>query len=753
MSGVAVAPSGALPVESTSFVGRRNDLAEARTQLATTRLLTVTGPGGVGKTRFAVQLAQTVSRVYRDGLWFIELDSLPGDSNADSVAAAVASALFVAWGQSRPADAVAAAIGSNEVLLVFDNCEHVLPAIRGLIVEILDRCAGAKILATSREPLNVSGESVRPLTPLDHASTETTGDRKSEAVALFIDRARAIVPAFDPKGPELTTVASICESLEGIPLAIELAAVRQRILSPSQILERLRRPLDLLSGRSTDAPTRHRTLRSSIEWSYELCTPQERWLWRRLSVFAGGWDLAEAEAVADPVVIAQSEVLDVLQSLVEKSIVVVHDDGDEFWYSLLTSIRQFGSDMLDASGERDAALGALLSATVARLYQVEAEWIGPRQDHWLRLYFRAAATIRAAIEISLAGEQSERALQLTLIGWRVSWQAVGRVDEHRAWLTRVLAHTSEPTPLRAQALVLSAAHAAAQGEHDRARERMQEAEDVANRLHDPLLQTIVNGVGAEFLPDTEQTLAMRAAMAGLERVRPDLSARYYSRIRLALQYQRMGDIELASKARQEILDDSTRTGERYESSYLMLHSGRLAALSGEPASAIDRTRIALQYKIGLTNPGGVAQALEVLSFAFAEQGDAEQAATLLGAARTYWRVTGAFPIGDATLLAIRTTPDRTARAILGDARFALFYDRGRRLSADQAIDLALGTEAGGETRVRAPHQSSPSEPPDPPRDLPQRQSHRRDRRCRRGNFRSPRWSPTAAATSRSQLHC
>src|SRR6516164_504795 len=349
--------TGNLPAELTTFVGRRGELAEVRRLLAGSRLVTLTGVGGVGKTRLALRAAAGLARAFRDGVWLVQLDQLRDQA---LVAQAVAGALGL---QDRAGYAQAAALAdylsARQLLLVLDNCEHLVDAAAKLADLLLRAAAGLRVLATSREALTTDGETVLAVPPL---AAPEAGRRltvaelaRFPAAGLFAERAAQVVPGFALNEANMAAVAGICGRLEGLPLAIELAAAQTRVLSPEQIDARLGDRLGLLTRGGRARPARQQTLRASIEWSWELCTRAERLLWARCSVFAGGFELDAAEDICADDRLAAGDVLDLLAALASKSILAVEHGEGVARYRLPETLREYGQERLRESGE-DTAL-------------------------------------------------------------------------------------------------------------------------------------------------------------------------------------------------------------------------------------------------------------------------------------------------------------------------------------------------------------------------------------------------------------
>src|SRR5919202_4260889 len=351
-------PSHNLPLELTSFIGREREIAEVKRLLlleGKDRLLTLTGPGGCGKTRLTLKVSFEVVQEFEDGVWFVELSSL---SDPELVPQAVASVLEVREAPGRSlTEVLTEDLKSKKMLLVLDNCEHVIDACAALADALLRACPELRILATSREALSIAGEAtwlVPPLSLPDPEHPPPVEDLAGyEAVRLFLERAAAVSSRFELTERNAPAVAQVCRRVDGMPLAIELAAARAKVLSVEQIASRLEDSFRLLATDSRTALPRQRTLRATIGWSYELLSQEEQALFRRLSVFAGGFALEAAEAVCTGVGIEREDVLDLLTHLVDKSLVLVTEQDGEARYRLLETVRQYGWEKLRESGEAE----------------------------------------------------------------------------------------------------------------------------------------------------------------------------------------------------------------------------------------------------------------------------------------------------------------------------------------------------------------------------------------------------------------
>jgi predicted ATPase/class 3 adenylate cyclase len=460
-----------LPRQLSTFVGREDALEAVTAQLATTPLLTLVGPGGVGKTRLAMEAADRAMDTVPDGVWVVELASLDDGS---LIPETIASTLHVKEQPGVPViSTLALHIGERRILLLFDDCDHVLGAVAEVVDELLRGCAGLRVLATSREALGIPGETLFPVGSMSLPAPEAVVSVQSletiaevEAVRLFVDRARAVQPSFALTERNAVAVAQICRRLDGIPLAIELAAARVRALPPEQIAARLDDRFRLLTGGSRTALPRHRTLKATMDWSFELLTDAERTLFVRLAVFAGSFDLDAAEAVGSGDPVDRGEVLDLLSRLIDRSLVDLEETPNEARYRLLDTIQQYGQERLveaDPAGEVRARHRAHVLWLVEQL--APRLFAGPDAAPTAERLALDHENIRAALQACDA-DPAGAADELRLAGnlWRY-WEMSGLLAEGRGWLTRALARTDgEVSELRANALSGLGSLAAQQGD-------------------------------------------------------------------------------------------------------------------------------------------------------------------------------------------------------------------------------------------------------------------------------------------------
>jgi predicted ATPase/DNA-binding CsgD family transcriptional regulator len=426
-----------LPVLLTSFVGREQEVADLQNRLTTeARLLTLTGPGGSGKTRLAQAVSSGLAGRFEDGVWWVEFAPL---SDPMLVPQAVAQALLIGEEPGRSmTETLERALAPTELLLVMDNCEHLISSCARLANVLLSACPGVRILATSREALAVEGEMGWPVQPLSAPASGNLGAGELEhyeSVKLFVERARYRKPDFVLDDRNAAPVAEICGRLEGIPLAIELAAARIGTLAAAQISSRLARSLKLLTSADRRGPERQRTLRAALDWSYELLEADERELFGRLSVFAGGFTLEAAEAVGAGGQIEEIEILDLLTRLVDKSLVLVAEHSGEARYRLLEPVSQYAREKLREPGEESATRVRHAEHYLALAEEAEPELSGPREGEWLERLEAEHDNFRAALGFSLEGGDAGLGLRLAgvLGGF---WYKRGYLREGRWWLER-----------------------------------------------------------------------------------------------------------------------------------------------------------------------------------------------------------------------------------------------------------------------------------------------------------------------------
>ena len=439
-----------LPIQLTSFVGREREIIEVKRLLGAARLVTLTGSGGAGKTRLALQVAADVAEDYPDGVWLVECAPV---ADPALVPKTVASAMDVPEQPSREiTDTLVDVLRPKALLLVLDNCEHLLAACRELSARLLSKCPHVRILATSREGLGVPGETLWRVPSLSmpedlHHLPPPEKLVLYDSVRLFVDRAVASAPGFMVTGMNAPAVAQVCQRLDGVPLAIELAAARVKVLAVEQIVARLDDRFRLLTGGSHTVLPRQQTLRGAIDWSYNLLSETERAFLRRLSVFSGGWTLEAAEAVCAGGSVETFDVLDLLTSLVDKSLVIAETQRGEARYRLLETIRQYSGDRLVQSREAEDVRKRHRDWYLELAEQAHREWWGPRSQHWSERLETEHDNLRAALQHGKAEKHGAEATARLAGALHWFWHAHGHAGEAREWLEGAPERSGEVSPL------------------------------------------------------------------------------------------------------------------------------------------------------------------------------------------------------------------------------------------------------------------------------------------------------------------
>ncbi|MBF6224197.1 protein kinase [Nocardia abscessus] len=688
--------TGELPLELTSFIDRRTETAEIKNLLSVSRLVTLAGIGGVGKTRLALRAASNARRDVADGVWMIDLADVRDQVSLVDV---VAAGMGMRDDSAQPMRQVLVEfLRSRETLLVLDNGEQVVQALAELAAELLLACPSVRILVTSREPLDVAGESVLRVRPLAVPSPDVEptlrGLPKYDAVNLFADRAAAVVPGFAVTDANKAAVVGICSRLDGLPLAIELAAARMRAMSPEQILQRLTDRYALLTRGSRTAPRRQQTLRWCIDWSYQLCTPVEQRLWARSSAFAGGFELDAAEQVcgAD---LAPENLLDALSSLADKSIVNRNEVDGVVRFRMLETIRDYGREQLQESGE-DRELRRRHRDWCQRLVlDSVADWFSVRQPDWLARLDREQPNLRAALEFSLSEDSADSAdaglrTANALFGF---WSFRGRYGEGRRWLDRALANPDAGSISdRVKALEAGIIMATAQRDLRSAASLLEQARALAEQDPTPMNQALIayaHGMLALYRDDPARAVSFfeRAVEAFSSNRRGYL---YISALMLlGWAYTAQGDIPRAIECHEQMLSITEECGESLYRSSALWGLGLATWLQGEGSHAQQLLQESLRVNQRMRSPVVAALDLEGLAWTVADE-DGERAAVLMGAAENLLRssASGFAVFPGATH--VHDECERTVRRTLGERRFDTAFRRGQAMEHNAAVTYALG---------------------------------------------------------------
>ncbi|MEV0240335.1 LuxR C-terminal-related transcriptional regulator [Streptomyces sp. NPDC050674] len=751
MGGSAPRRDHHLPAETTSFVDRRGELTLGRELLAHARLVTLTGPGGVGKTRLAGRIAARVRRAFPDGVRFVHLSGLHDPA---LVPLAAADALGLHDRSSRPTlDVLVEQVRDRRLLLVVDNCEHLAGACARLAGALLHVTEGVRILATSRHRLGLTEEhllEVRPL-PVPDPDGDLSAAEGYPALTLFADRAAAVVPGFRLTAANRASVARLCHRLDGLPLAIELAAVRMRVLDVDQILQRLDDRYRFLTTGSPTALPRHQTLRAAVSWSHDLCTATEQTVWARLSVLAGSFDLETAEAVcadgtnstehpasgerpahqgartesptrppnnsgthtpfgaAAPAVATQSaaappgaaapalrteDVLEAVAGLVDKSVLCRESGPGGVRYRMLDTLRQYGLERLRrGAGEEEAARRRQRDWTARRAEACERGWFGPGQPETAARLRADRDNLRAALDFSLS-TPGEALAGLRLAGtlW-FHWHACGAAREGLYWLDRALTAAPGPTRERARGLWVAGLLAAATRDFPRGRRHAEDALALARALGDPAEAAhaeYVIGVIRLFGDDLPGALEhFEATVARGPVPGQHLSLFGLDQVELACALGFLGEAERAVEVCERTLRLCERHGEQWVRSYVLRMLALAHTVRGDRPRAERHAREALRLKLAVHDVTGIALTLDLLASIAAGRDAHQHAALLLGGADRVWADIDTGRWGAHTLNSVRRDSEERAARALGREGFERAHRRGGALGLTELVGHAL----------------------------------------------------------------
>jgi non-specific serine/threonine protein kinase len=683
---------GNVPADLTSFVGRRTDIGDVKLLLATSRLVSLVGPGGVGKTRLVLRIASELRRAFVDGVWFVELADV---RDARDIPQAIADVIGIDGDASETAESLAERLHEDRMLLVLDNCDHLVEGCAELVTELLRAAGEVRILTTTREPLRVGGESIHLVGPLECPDPRLPlppgAAAQFAAMSLFVDRARAVVPDFAVAPDNEDAVAQLCVRLEGMPLSIELAALSLRVLSVQDLVERLAHPFDVLTTGPRTVPSRHQSLEAAVDWSYALCTSRERALWARCSVFAGHFDHDAAVAVCADETPAD-DVLGVLAGLVDKSVLTREEHDGSVRFSMTETIRVYGQKKLAELGEdvlrRDMHLGhyaSLLDRAVAASF-------GPDQERWMVALQLDHANIRAALERATAAPPADvRALRLASQAW-FYWIGCGYLTEGAQWLAEALDAAPGLSPDRAHALRTAALIAVLQGRLADAEDLAMEAENVAAEVGGVDVRAYaahVRGLAALFAGDLGRAGDRLSAAADLYvSGGPDDALPAFVEVDRAIAYTFDGRAADAADAIERCRQVCVACGDRWVLSHALLAAALAEFLRGDLGTATALVEESISTKRRFHDVLGIALGVDLLAWIAAASGEAERAATLLGAAHRQWRTIGKPLFGSKHFAALRAKAEEAARQS-GDLGYEDAYARGAAFEVEQAVAHAL----------------------------------------------------------------
>ncbi|MFG1687727.1 ATP-binding protein [Nonomuraea sp. NPDC049269] len=684
-------PAVGAPSEVTSFVGRRRELAEARRLLSAARVVTLTGVGGVGKTRLAMRLADEVRRAFPAGVWLVDLTAVEAP---ELLVHAVGEALEIQDRSARPAlQVLVENLRGKQALLLLDNCEHLISECAELADRLVQHLPDLRILATSRQTLGIAGEHVLHVPTLP----------RDEAVQLFAERAQTMLRGFTLTGADRRSVELICARLDGIPLAIELASARLRVLSPAQVLARLDDSFGLLTTGSRTALPRRRTLREMIGWSHALCTKQEQLLWARASVFADSIELEAAEEVCSGDGIALEEVIDVVTGLVDKSILIREEHAHRVRYRLLETIKQYGRERLRELGQEEELRRRHRGWFHRLVARAEPEWFGPGQAEWFARLRAEQGNIRVALNFCVTERHEARRGLRMAAALCYYWIATSSLREGRRWLDLLLSLDTAPTAVRAKALIVNARLAILQSDFASAGPVLRDGRALAGRLGDArtlAMSMHVEGLAALIDQDLPRAVILLGKSCKQYEHLGDRMSAAISQMYLATAQSYLGDHDQAAALFDDCVAVCDAHGELWFKSYALCVSGIAAWRVGDASGAYALELESIRLKRPFNDRLGLAMCVEVMAWIAAEQGENERAARLLGAVVNLWRSIGGPLFGYLTDHHARC--EEAVRRALPARTFDDAVHKGTALSLAALIELARREDAA------APEVAEPS---------------------------------------------
>uniref|UniRef100_A0AAU2VYT5 AAA family ATPase n=1 Tax=Streptomyces sp. NBC_00008 TaxID=2903610 RepID=A0AAU2VYT5_9ACTN len=678
--------SGNLPAELNRFVGRDDELTELAGLLEGSRLVTVVGVGGVGKSRLVTRVATLLEKRYCDGVWLLELSDV---HDPELLEHALVDALGLTDHTNRPPrTTLLEHCAGRRLLLVIDGFEHLVDACAELVRDLLRRAPRLRVLAAGRLPLELDGEATYPLA--------TMTDR--DALRLFAERATAVQPEFRLTEDTRGAVQELCRRLDGIPLALELAAGRLRALSAEQVLERLDDRFRLLTGGSRSALTRHQTLRTAIGWSHELCAPEQRLLWSRLSVFAGQFDLEAVEYICSGSELPADSVLDVLSGLLAQSIVEREDSAAGTRYRMLDTVREYGAEWLAATGETERLRRRHRDWFLGLATWCELDWFSPRQSEVAARVESELPNLRRAMECSLeCPEEAHLAQYLAGTLWFL-WVGCGRLSEGRHWLDHVLEEETPYDSSRLKALWVLGYVAVLQGDPVGAISALTECREEAELAGDATASAYAlhrTGCLALVTDDTARAQELLHEALGRYRELGELNSNVLmAQVELAMSVGFRGELDRAVTICEEVREICEDHGERWALSYALFVLAFAAVERGRPVRARELLGESLSISHAFHDLLGTVLSLELLALVTVVEGDADEAALLQGAAEQIWPSVGLPLFGSEHYGAPRVRCEELARQELGEERYAARRRAGAVLGTDAVVVRALAGRPG-----------------------------------------------------------
>lgn len=701
--------AGNLPARLTTFVGRRRELRAIKESMGNSRLVTLMGPGGVGKSRLALRAAEETSRAFPDGTWWVEL---AGISDPALVAATVRDAVGIHdMSTARPTDVLIEHLRHSKALIILDNCEHVLPGCHELISATLPACRELYILATSRHYLGVEGENIQVVSPLPlPPDTDMLADSPDAypSVQLFQDRARAVMPGFTANKENMAEVAAVCRKTEGIPLAIELAAVRLRTLSVTQLLDGMDDRFRVLNNGYSTAPKRQRSLQTLINWSYELCSDAERSLWRSSSVFADGFDLEAACAVCADDDMSPMGMADLIEGLIDKSLLQRENHSGHMRYRMLETLRDYGRERLTPSSL--ACLQDRHRIWCRDLVERAAEnFFGADQLPWGQRLLMEHANLRTALASCLSNAETGTVGLAIAAELRFYWFTSALLAEGRRWLRLLLQLAPGATPTRVAALEVAGYLAILQGETADGNRLLNEGRQTAIELNDRCgLSKIAYAQGLSKMlmgHSQEATLLFDECLEILrEENRAPSAIEALTCFHLTVLSCVNGDMEDATAWCSRGITTSESAGEIWCRAFGLWARGIIACCRGDLEQAIHDECQSLDLNQMVGDKVHGAHAIEALAWVATAEGAHERSAMLLGGLEAAWRELGTSLFSHVSTWHEKC--ERESRQAMSPATFERAFKKGTEMPFNDLVGLAFQADTD------RPIETTPT--PDPP---------------------------------------
>jgi predicted ATPase/DNA-binding CsgD family transcriptional regulator len=685
---------GFLPSEPTPFIGRRTELAEVRRLLTSSRVVTLSGLPGVGKTRLALRAAKEARRRFPDGVWWTDLVGLRDSS---LLAQEIAGVLGLHDGSTQwIVETLAQHMSDKKALIALDNCEHLIDACAVLVDSLQRSCPRVQVLTTSRQSLSIGGESVLRVPPL---SVPEVGVNNGEAMELLFARARAVTGASEVPGRDRPAAGELCRRLEGIPLAIELAAVRLKTLSMEQVLERLDDRFGLLGAGDRAAPLHRRTLHATFHWSYELVSEEERTLWQRLSVFPATFDISAAQAVCVGDPLSQDRLLDALDGLVDKSLLDASQTATTMRYRMLQSLREFGLEKLPTSGEEDRLRRAHRDHFGALCREAGRHWADSSQPFWFDVLRAEHDNLRVALDWCLKSGEPAIGSAMASDMW-LYWQAAGYLTEGRRRLAALVDTLPPDDPTRPRALWVLAFLALGQTDVVAALPLLHRCLEAANAIGDDesvAFATQYLGLAQLFQGDLGGAAERLEEAFARHRQRGDrLAAFALSDLGVAVMLS--GDLERAVRIYEHALSMTEPDGDPWTRGHCLWGLGVARWMMGDNEEAEVAEIEAIRLLSGLGEGTGVALCLDALAWTSASQSEFERSARLQGTALAAWESVPRQRPEPVRPYAARC--EEMTQSGIGTDRWGVLIEEGRRLEPAAAVTLAMREEGSAATNRR-----------------------------------------------------